>query len=128
MIFHIRYTRQAISQFASATSNGMTIFVVPTAPTHPTISSVIADPIALNSLLGTFTHFGNVLDLCAVAIPAGSYSVSDLGGEGEGELPFSVTFLGAGNTDAEVLCLAGRFEEAMSRWAVGSKCRPALRT
>lgn len=93
----------------------MTALVVPTAPTHPTISSVLADPIKLNSLLGTFTHMGNVLDLCGVATPAGTYEVSEIGGEGNGRLPFSVTFLGAGGTDAEVLSLAGRFEEEISR-------------
>jgi len=125
MISGVRYTRQATSQFASATANGMTVLVVPTAPTHPTISSVLADPIALNSFLGTFTHFGNVLDMCGIAMPAGSYNVGDIGGEGEGELPFSVTFMGAGGTDAEVLGLAVRFGEAMSGRA-GSKFRPPL--
>jgi Asp-tRNA(Asn)/Glu-tRNA(Gln) amidotransferase A subunit family amidase len=91
------------------------VLVVPTAPTHPTISSVIADPIALNSLVGSFMHFGNVLDLCGIAIPAGTYEVSEIRGEGDGELPFSITFLGAGGTDSEVLGLAERFEEEMVR-------------
>lgn len=89
----------------------MTALLVPTSPAHPTISAVLANPIALNSLLGAFTHFGNVLDMCGVAVPAGTYNVGEVTGEAGGELPFSVTFLGAGGTDAEVLNLAGRFEE-----------------
>ena len=103
------------------------VLVVPTAPTHPTVEAVLTDPIALNSMLGTFTHFGNVLDLNAVAVPAGTYPARELvsgktvpeendnndSEEAQGHLPFSVTFLGAGGTDAEVLRIAGIFERAV---------------
>jgi len=53
------------------------------------------------------------LDLCGVAVPAGTYPVKELSGkEGdEGVLPFSVTFLGGSRLDAEVLEIARRFEE-----------------
>lgn len=44
--------------------------LVPTAPLHPTIAAVQADPLGVNSRLGTFTNFVNLLDLCAVAAPA----------------------------------------------------------
>ncbi|MCJ1380442.1 hypothetical protein MMC17_003546 [Xylographa soralifera] len=136
------YTRQATSQFGSHTPSSSLLFspsllttltptidvlVVPTAPTHPTVKAVLADPIALNSLLGTFTHFGNVLDLNAIAVPAGRYSTRELesgmaeveskprnGPAGaESELPFSITFLGAAGTDAEVLWVAELFERAV---------------
>lgn len=87
--------------------------MVPTAPFHPTIQSVLADPIRLNSMLGAYTHSGNVLDLCAVATPAGTYSAKEVDQGLEGELPFSVTFLGASCTDSEVLGIAERFSEAV---------------
>jgi len=63
-----------------------------------------------------FTHFGNVLDLCCVATPAGSYKVSELSGneKDEGTLPFSVTFLGGSQLDTEVLEIARRFEESVA--------------
>jgi allophanate hydrolase len=102
------YTRQATAQFASADKLGVDVVVVPTAPEHPTIEAMLADPIKLNSKLGTFTHFGNILDLCAVATPAGTYD------DGEATLPFSVTFLGARCTDSEVLRIAKRFEDEVS--------------
>ena len=54
--------------------------------------------------MGTFTHFGNVLDLCAIAVPAGHYM------EEERKMPFSVTFLGRGGSDARVLEIASLFE------------------
>ncbi|MFC6397814.1 amidase family protein [Luteococcus sanguinis] len=45
------------------------ILLVPTSPIHPTTDAVADDPIGLNSTIGTFTNFVNLLDLCAVAIP-----------------------------------------------------------
>src|ERR1700735_1250190 len=45
--------------------------VVPTAPRLYTIAEVEADPVRLNSQLGTYTNFVNLLDLCAIAVPAG---------------------------------------------------------
>ncbi len=45
--------------------------ITPTIPTVYTIEQVQSDPIQLNSNLGTYTNFMNLLDLCAVAVPAG---------------------------------------------------------
>jgi len=108
------YTRQA-EQVFSYSASGIDVLVVPTAPTHWTIEEVLADPIRKNSVLGEFTHCGNVLDLCGVAVPAGTYGVSELSGrEGdEGTLPFSVTFLSGSRLDGEMLEIARRFEEAV---------------
>ena len=47
------------------------MLVVPTMPRVPTIAEVPADPIAVNSMLGTYTNFVNLLDLCALTIPVG---------------------------------------------------------
>ncbi|KAF2650273.1 amidase signature enzyme [Lophiostoma macrostomum CBS 122681] len=105
------YTRQAEQVFAYA-KEGIDVLVVPTAPTHWTIEEVLADPIRKNSVLGEFTHCGNVLDLCAVAVPAGEYPVNELSGEESdaGKLPFSVTFLSGSRLDAEMLEIARRFD------------------
>ena len=43
--------------------------LVPTAPRLYTVAEVEADPIRLNSRLGTYTNFVNLLDLCAIAVP-----------------------------------------------------------
>jgi Asp-tRNA(Asn)/Glu-tRNA(Gln) amidotransferase A subunit family amidase len=110
------YTRQTTSQFASADTPGVDVVVVPTTPQHPTIKAMLEDPIQLNSKLGSFTHFGNILDLCAVATPAGTYEDKTVTDEGDitVTLPFSITFLGARCTDAEVLRIAGQFAEDVS--------------
>lgn len=105
-------TRQATFQFASADRVGIDVLVVPTAPEHPTIEAMLADPIRLNARMGTFTHFANVLDMCGVATPAGTYVSS---GEAGPRLPFSVTFLGSRCSDSEVLGIASRFQQEVKR-------------
>ena len=48
---------------------------LPTAGTIYTVAEVEAEPIQLNTNLGLFTNFVNLLDLCAIAVPAGFDSV-----------------------------------------------------
>ncbi|WP_227984084.1 allophanate hydrolase [Nocardia spumae] len=55
------------------------VLLAPTAPTHPTIAQVAADPIGVNSRMGTYTNFCNLFDLCAVAVPAGTAGESFFG-------------------------------------------------
>ena len=46
------------------------VLMLPTAPTVYTVEQVLANPIELNSRLGTYTNFVNLLDLCGLALPA----------------------------------------------------------
>jgi allophanate hydrolase len=45
--------------------------VVPTAPTVYRIDAVEAEPLRLNTCLGLYTNFVNLLDLAAIAVPGG---------------------------------------------------------
>jgi allophanate hydrolase len=56
---------------AAAALGDADALLVPTAPFQPTIAAVAADPVAVNRRLGTYTNFCNLLDLSAVAVPAG---------------------------------------------------------
>ena len=76
---------------------------MPSAPTFPTIAAVEADPIALNSQLGHYTNFVNLLDLSAVAVPVG-FAVE---GPARG-LPHGVTLIGRMGQDLALLTLAAR--------------------
>ncbi|MCU1676044.1 MAG: Allophanate hydrolase [Frankiales bacterium] len=71
--------------------------LLPTAPNHPTHDEVAADPIGVNGRLGTYTNFVNLLDLCAVAVPAG--------GRDDG-LPFGVQLIAPAFADEPLLDLA----------------------
>lgn len=74
--------------------------LVSTAPTAPTIEAVNADPVVLNSQLGTYTNFVNLADFCALAVPAG---FRDDG------LPFGVTLISGAWKDAELQRLAAQW-------------------
>ena len=74
--------------------------VVPTAPAAYTIAEVEADPIRLNSNLGTYTNFVNLLDLAGIAVPA---SVARDG------TPFGVTFLAGAGADAQLASIGRAF-------------------
>ncbi|TBR42043.1 allophanate hydrolase [Marinomonas agarivorans] len=79
------------------------VVLTPTAGTIYTIDEVNADPIKRNSDLGFYTNFMNLLDYCAIAIPAG---FTDKG------LPFGVTLFAPAFDDAILLDLAQRWQLA----------------
>jgi allophanate hydrolase len=74
--------------------------LLPTAPSHYTIQEVLDNPLELNSRLGTYTNFVNLLDLTALAVPAGFKKAG---------LPFGVTFMAPAFHDARLLELGRRF-------------------
>ncbi|HEY3620907.1 MAG TPA: allophanate hydrolase, partial [Roseiarcus sp.] len=75
--------------------------LVPTAPRPYTIAEVEADPIRLNSRLGTYTNFVNLLDLCAIAVP------STIRSDG---LPASVTLIAPAGADGLIAGVAAAIE------------------
>ena len=81
---------------AMAALDGVDALVVPTAPFHPRIDEVVADPVGVNSRLGTYTNFCNLFDLCGVSVPAGT----------AGDAQFGVTVLARAFDDAVALDIA----------------------
>ena len=77
----------------------MDVMVVPTIGTTFTVDEVLDRPIETNTMLGHYTHFGNLLDLLGVAVPLGTLS--------DGR-PYSATLLGAARTDDVALQLAAQ--------------------
>jgi allophanate hydrolase len=77
----------------------MDVLVVPTIGTTFTVDEVLARPIDCNTMLGHYTHFGNLLDLVGVAVP--------LGVTADGR-PYSAMLLGAALADDTVLQLAAQ--------------------
>lgn len=70
---------EELKRQALARLDGCDALVIPTAPLHPTLTQVAADPVGVNSRMGTYTNFCNLFDLCAVAVPAGEVEGSQFG-------------------------------------------------
>jgi allophanate hydrolase len=64
---------------AAGLLRGYDALLLPTAPEHPSIKQVVADPVGVNKRLGTYTNFVNLLDMAAVAVPAGTADRSPFG-------------------------------------------------
>jgi len=76
------------------------VLLLPTVPTIYRLAEVLAEPVGLNANLGIYTNFVNLLDMSAVAIPAGFRA------NGTG---FGVSLIGPAWADPELIALAGRF-------------------
>lgn len=75
------------------------LLCVPTAPRNPTVEQVLADPVGVNSMLGTYTNFVNLLGLCGLTLPCAPRP--------DGE-PASVTLLAPDGHDLGLAALAER--------------------
>ena len=85
------------------------VLLLPTMPTAYTVEQVLADPIELNSRLGTYTNFVNLLDLCGLAVPAGMRPDG---------MPFGVTLLApAGTTRCSPRSARHFMPTPLCRWA-----------
>src|SRR5690606_32722613 len=70
-VFRGQYRLQAQLRRAEQMWSGIDALVLPTAPTSYPLAEVLADPLRLNSHLGLYTNFVNLLDMSALALPAG---------------------------------------------------------
>lgn len=72
----------------------------PTTGTTYRVAELLEAPVALNSNLGRYTNFVNLLDMAAVAVPAGAR------GNGTG---FGITLIGPAHSDKGLIALAGDY-------------------
>jgi allophanate hydrolase len=97
--FAALYKLKALQREAAKTWDLVDMMLTPTAGTIYTIAQVEADPVQTNSNLGYYTNFMNLLDLSALAIPAGFQANG---------LPFGVTLCAPAFADDALLELASR--------------------
>jgi allophanate hydrolase len=83
--FEAIYKLAAIRRAGEREWQRMDFMLLPTAGTHYKHAEVAADPIGTNTNLGYYTNFVNLLDLAAIAVPAGTRG---------GGMPFGVTLIG----------------------------------
>ena len=98
------YKLRALKRVSDAVWNDIDVMLTPTAGTIYRIDEIEADPIRLNSKLGYYTNFMNLLDLAATAVPAGFQSDG---------LPFGVTLIAPPHQDGPLLHLASRMQQAL---------------
>jgi allophanate hydrolase len=109
--FAALYRLQGLRKVAERIFADVDALLLPTAPTAYTTADVLANPIELNSRLGTYTNFVNLLDMCGLAIPA------SMRGDG---IPFGVTLLAPASGDADLASI-GRAFHADTGLAVGAR-------
>jgi allophanate hydrolase len=98
--FRAQYRLQDLCNAAATEWARMDVMLLPTTGTIYTHEAVAAEPIKLNTNLGYYTNFVNLMDLAAVAVPAGFR---------KNGLPFGISFIGRAYSDDALLSLADRF-------------------
>ena len=109
--FAALYRLQALRRVAERAFANIDAMVLPTAPTVYSTAQVLANPIELNSRLGTYTNFVNLLDLCGLALPAAMRADG---------IPFGITLLAPAGHDA-LLASIGRVFHADTKLTIGAK-------
>src|SRR6266566_5302405 len=112
--FAALYLLQALRKIAERAFAGIDALVLPTAPTVYSTAQVLANPVELNSRLGTYTNFVNLLDLCGLALPA-SIRPDDI--------PFGITLLAPAGQDAHLASI-GRVFHADTKLNMGARPLP----
>jgi allophanate hydrolase len=94
---------EELRQATMATWRAVDFLLLPTTGTTHRIGEIEADPIEHNANLGRYTNFCNLLDLSAIAVPAGF--------RGDG-LPFGVTLIAPAFHDPLIAAVGGALHHA----------------
>ncbi|MFK8251169.1 allophanate hydrolase [Ancylobacter terrae] len=113
-LFRGLYRLAELRALTSGQFVGLDALVVPTVPAVYSVAQVEADPIRLNSHLGTYTNFVNLLDLCGLSVP------SEIREDGA---PWGITLLAPAGCDARLAAIGSAFHAA-SALDIGATGRP----
>lgn len=81
--------------------NEVDALVLPTIPRLFSVAKMLADPMALNSIMGTYTYFANPIGCAAIAVPGVKRSDG---------MPSSVCFVGPSGSDLKMIAHGKAFE------------------
>lgn len=112
--FRAYYRLRELRAQADSLFRGMDFLLVPTAPTHYTREQVEAEPVEANTRLGRYTNFVNLMDLAALAVPAGMR---------QNGLPFGVTFIAPAFTEGRLASWGAAFHGSTGL-AMGATSHP----
>jgi allophanate hydrolase len=91
------YRLAALARQAEALWNEVDALALPTTGTTYRVAELAAAPVALNSNLGRYTNFVNLLDMAAVAVPAGAR---------HDNTGFGITLIGPAHSDLALIAMA----------------------
>ena len=100
--FKAEYQMQIYREQVKSILNDVDFLLTPTAGTIYTIDEVNAEPIKLNSNLGYYTNYMNLLDCASVAVPAGFL---------DNDLPWGVTLVSTCMQDRKLLSHANKWQQ-----------------
>jgi len=89
----------------------MDVMLLPTAGTTYKIEDMLADPVQLNTNLGAYTNFVNLMDLAALSVPAGFRPDG---------LPFGVTVIGRAFSDSKLAVIGDALHRALDGAMLGA--------
>ncbi|MGQ3176462.1 MAG: allophanate hydrolase [Blastomonas fulva] len=96
-LFNGIYRLAELKRHADTLWESIDLMAFPTTGTTYRVAELAAAPIALNSALGFYTNFVNLLDMAALAIPAGTRANAT---------GFGITLIGPADTDRALLDVA----------------------
>ncbi|WP_343078147.1 allophanate hydrolase [Pseudomonas sp.] len=99
--FNARYSLSRLTRSAMDLLTDVDVLVVPTAPCMPTIEAVLGNPVELNSQLGYYTNFVNLMNMSAIAIPAHRRADG---------LPAGITLVGPAGADQRLAEIAAGWQ------------------
>jgi allophanate hydrolase len=101
-VFESSYRLHTLRHSVEATWRSCDALLLPTTPTIYRVEEVLANPRSLNSNLGVYTTFGNLMDLAAIAVPSGMRADG---------LPSGVQIIGPRCSDATLAAVAAAYHE-----------------
>jgi allophanate hydrolase len=99
--FKAQYRLRELARETESVWEIIDVLLLPTTPCLYTVAENLADPFASNATLGRYTNFMNLLDLAAVAMPAGRAR--------DGRAPWGVTVAAPAGRDQYLLGLTAKF-------------------
>jgi allophanate hydrolase len=113
------YRLAELARAADAQWQAMDVLLLPTTGTTYAIRDVLADPIQLNSNLGLYTNFVNLMDLSALAVPAGFRANG---------LPFGVTLIGRAFDDGRLAAVGDALHRVLPDLKLGATAKRLAET
>ncbi|WP_439484884.1 allophanate hydrolase [Blastomonas fulva] len=99
-LFNGIYRLAELKRHADTLWESIDLMAFPTTGTTYRVAELAAAPIALNSALGFYTNFVNLLDMAALAVPAGTRANAT---------GFGITLIGPADTDRALLDVADAY-------------------